>query len=103
MNYEDSNPENSKFVMEIRRRRDFNNMGQHLPMGDYRKMFTEGQAFEMYSPLWKTIDLFIGDTDFPEDKYWKTFYDGNIESQLMLCPMYVHLRREGFESDFFCT
>ena len=120
MIYESDNPGNQPYVEEICGMRDFNNLHCNLPAGEnspeglYRHQYRETLEWEErpdYSerfPLWASIDTFVAETGFDVDAYWTQFKEdrdlhSNPEegkpSQLMLCPMYIYLRKEGHSKE----
>ena len=54
-------------------------------------------------PFYKVIDKFLEETGFDFGRFREQFersYSSRIESQLMLCPLYIHLRRAGYSEHF---
>jgi hypothetical protein len=126
MDYIDLFPENKEYVDEIRCRNDFNNLHDNLPDVRANRLYFMDEKLEDYPvenrdmaaeilenliktyeketlPYHKVIDKFLEENGFDQRRLKEEFGRDKsswLKSQLMLCPLYIHLRKAGYSEQF---
>ncbi len=113
LQYSTSNLEDQPFVEEIRNMENFNNIHLNLPLsgGSYRTMLREAEEVlglpisKEKIQLWNSIDEYLAHSKFNLEEFEDRFKEERLTplspwvgkpSQLMLCPLYIDLRKNGF-------
>ncbi len=113
----DPSPQHLPFLEEIARLPSFNNLYLHLPgtRSWYEGIYASKVAklgedkisadTRVLPRLWRAIDDFIVQTDFDVEAFERQRKAGvsdplvHDQAEILLAPLYIHVRKEGFSSE----